>query len=167
MWAAVMLGAVAAASGQSQAPAPAKAVLSNFFWMTGSWIDDSGGNVSEEVWSAPSGDSMMGMWRYIQGGKTQIYELLTLHVEGSGIVLRLRHFDPQLAAREDKEKSLELKLVAWKDREARFEGTEVSGTGLVALTYRNPSEDRLSVTLEKGGKTQEFAFRRAPQGFVH
>jgi len=44
-------------------------------WLAGRWVDDSGGNLSEEVWTAPSGDSMQGMWRYVVSGKTRIYEI--------------------------------------------------------------------------------------------
>ena len=146
---------------QTTAPAPSRAVLSDLSWMAGRWIDDSGGNLSEEIWSAPSGDSMMGMWRYVSGGEVRIFELLTISVEPTGIVMRLRHFDPDLAAREDKGNPVTLALVGWKPREAAFEGPAVGAPGLVRLTYRRPSEDTLTSTLEKDGRTQEFTFRRA------
>jgi hypothetical protein len=37
----------------------------------------------------------------------------------------------------------------------------VGAPGNVRLTYRSPSEDVLTSTLEKDGKKQEFSFRRA------
>ena len=151
----------AAVFAQTSAPAPSRAVLSDLSWMAGRWIDDSGGNLSEEIWSAPSGDSMMGMWRYVSGGEVRIFELLTVSVEPTGIVMRLRHFDPELTAREDKGTPVELALVGWKPREAAFEGPAVGAPGIVRLTYRRPSEDTLTSTLEKDGRTQEFTFRRA------
>jgi hypothetical protein len=149
------------ALAQTTAPAPSRAVLSDLSWMTGRWIDDSGGNLSEEIWSPPSGDSMMGMWRYVSGGQARIFELLTISVEPAGIVLRLRHFDPELVAREDKGTPVELSLVGWTPGEAVFEGPAVGAPGNVRLTYRNPSEDALTSTLEMDGKKQEFSFRRA------
>jgi hypothetical protein len=156
------VAALAAASpAQTSAPAPSRAVLSDLSWMSGRWIDDSGGNLSEEIWSAPSGDSMMGMWRYVSGGQARIFEMLTISVEPAGIVLRLRHFDPELVAREDKATPVELSLIGWTPGEAVFEGPAVGSRGLVRLTYRNPSEDTLTSTLEKDGKKQEFSFRRA------
>ena len=115
----------AAVFAQTSAPAPSRAVLSDLSWMAGRWVDDSGGNLSEEIWSAPSGDSMMGMWRYVSGGQVRIFELLTVSVEPTGIVMRLRHFDPELTAREDKGTPVELALVGWKPREAAFEGPAV------------------------------------------
>jgi hypothetical protein len=156
-----MLALPSAAVAQAPAPAPSRAVLADLSWMAGRWIDDSGSNLSEEVWTAPEGDSMMGMWRYMSGGKTRIYELLTISLEPDGIVMRLRHFDPALVGREDKDKPVELPLVAWKPREAAFEGPAVGSPGMVRLTYRRPTDDTLATTLEKDGKTQEFRFRRA------
>ena len=150
------------ALAQTSAPAPSRAVLSDLSWMAGRWIDDSGGNLSEEIWSAPSGDSMMGMWRYVSSGKVRIFEMLTIGEHEGGLALRLRHFDPALVGREDKERPVVLKLVRLADREAVFEGTEYSDKGTVRLTYRRPSDDTLAVTLDKAGGKEEFRFRRAP-----
>lgn len=155
------LAITAVSLAQDKAPAPSRAVLSDLSWMTGRWIDDSRGDLSEEIWSPPSGDSMMGMWRYMSGGQTKIFELLTISVEAGGMVLRLRHFDPELVAREDKGTPVELSLIAWTPGEAVFEGPAVGSPGNVRLTYRNPSEDTLTSTLEKDGRKQEFQFRRA------
>lgn len=138
------------------------ASLTNLAWMSGRWVDDSGGNFSEEIWTAPSGDSMMGMWRMVAGGKAKIFELLSIKAESDGIIMRLRHFDPRLVAREEREKPVELTLVGWKAREARFEGPAVGASGLVSLTYRRSSDDTLTCTLEKEGKKEEYSFRRAP-----
>jgi hypothetical protein len=137
------------------------AALSDFSWLTGRWIDDSGGNLSEEAWSAPAGDGMQGMWRYVAGGKTRIYELLTIASEDGGVVMRLRHFDSKLVGWEDKATPFVLKLVSFNQGQAVFEGPEIAGSGLVRLTYAMPSDDSLTVTLEKQGKKEGFSFRRA------
>ena len=88
--------------------------------------------------------------------------MLTIGEHEGGLALRLRHFDPRLAGREDKERPVVLKLVRLANREAAFVGTEYSGTGTVRLTYRRPSDDTLAVTLDKAGGKEEFRFRRAP-----
>jgi Domain of unknown function (DUF6265) len=137
--------------------------LADLSWFAGRWVDDSGGNLSEETWTAPSGDSMQGMWRYVSGGTTVIYELLTITTEPGGIVMRLRHFDPKLAGREDKTGPIEMKLVSSKERQASFLGEEAGVKGSVRLTYSRPSDDRFVCVLEKEGNKEEFAFRRAPQ----
>ena len=86
-------------------------------------------------------------------------ELLSIIEEQGGPVFRLRHFDPRMAAREEKDKPLALALVSLKDREAAFEGPG-QPTGTVRLTYRQAGPDVLSVTLDKDGGSQTFQFRR-------
>jgi hypothetical protein len=160
-WSFLAALAFTAAALAQTAPSPSRAVLSDLSWMAGRWIDESGGNLSEEVWSAPAGDSMMGMWRYVAGGKVAIFEILTITLVSNGIMLRLRHFDPDLVGREDKATPVALALVGWSEREATFEGPAVGAPGTVRLTYRSPSDDALVSVLEKDGRKQEFAFRRA------
>jgi hypothetical protein len=158
----VALAAARLPATLTEAQEPKAPRLADLAWMAGRWIDDTGGNLSEEIWAAPVGDSMMGMWRYVAGGKVRIFEMLTIGEHEGGLALRLRHFDPRLAGREDKERPVVLKLVRLANREAAFEGTEYSGCGTVRLTYRRPSDDTLAVTLDKAGGKEEFRFRRAP-----
>jgi hypothetical protein len=152
LYAALLLATVPAALAESPK-------LADLSWFAGRWVDDSGGDLSEEIWTAPAGDSMVGMWRYVSGGKVKIYEILTISSEEGGIVLRLRHFDPKLVGREDKATPVALKLTGWKPGEARFEGPAVGAPGTLALTYRR-SGDALMSTLEKDGRKQEFSFRK-------
>lgn len=137
---------------------PIPGTLDDVAFMAGHWVEEDGGSLSEEVWTLPSGDSMLGMWRYLADGRVQIFEILTLKAEEGGVTLRLRHFDPKLVGREDKETPVELRLVAKKPREAVFEG--LSGAGRVRLAYTSPEEGALVGVLEKGGEPQRFAFRR-------
>jgi hypothetical protein len=156
---AVLTAVLVAAPGALFAQQPA--TLADLSWFAGRWVDDAGGNLSEENWTAPSGDSMQGMWRYVSGGKARIYELLTITAEDGGIVMRLRHFDPKLVGREDKTAPLALKLVSWKSRAAVFEGPAVGAAGLVRLSDASPSDDTFVCTLDKEGKKEEYSFRRA------
>jgi hypothetical protein len=142
--------------------------LADLSWLEGHWRDESGGSLSEEIWTAPAGDSLMGMWRWAQDGKVRVLELLAIKAEDGKLVLRFRHFDPKLAAREEKDRPLVWPLIRSGPREAVFEGPEASGKETARLTYRRPDEDTLVVVLEKGGKAQEFRYRRvtptAPTG---
>ena len=137
------------------------ASLSKMSWLAGRWVDDSGGNLSEETWTAPSGDGILGMWRLVVKGQIKLSEILTIQEENQTLVLRLRHFDAKLVGREEKDKPLELTLAGWSEREARFEGPGADGQGL-ALTYRHPDADTLACTVDLRGKKEEFTFKRAP-----
>jgi hypothetical protein len=141
---------------------PVPATLADAGFVAGRWVGDEDGAVSEETWSAPAGDAMLGTWRLVASGKTRVVELLSISAEGGTLVLRLRHFDPGLAAREEKDRPLVLPLVRRGDGALRFEGPRVDGgEGPVALTYERKGGG-LVVTLEKDGKAQPFTFRRAP-----
>jgi hypothetical protein len=150
----------AQAPGPADAVAPVAATLDDVSFMSGHWTGGEGGDLSEEVWTAPEGDSMMGMWRYVAGGKVRIFELLALTAEGPNVVLRIRHFDPKFVGREEKDRAVALPLVAKGPAEAVFEGPEYGVQGTVRLTYRRGEGETLTSVLEKGGKKQEFHFRR-------
>ncbi len=100
-----------AVSADSTSPSLAK-----LSWLAGRWVDDSGGNLSEETWTAPSGDGILGMWRLVVGGQIKLSELLSIQAEGQTLVLRLRHFDAKLVGREERDKPLELTLAGWSER---------------------------------------------------
>src|SRR2546425_316938 len=78
----------AATAGGASAPG-----ISDMAWIAGHWVDESAGDLSEETWGPPSGDCVVGMWRWVVGGKVKLYELLTITAEPDGLVMRLRHFD--------------------------------------------------------------------------
>jgi hypothetical protein len=137
--------------------APCLAALA---WLAGHWVDEPGGDLSEEVWTEPHGDSMLGMWRWVSARSARAVELLAIGVEAGRPVLRLRHFDGRLVAREERDRPLTWPLLRTGPREAVFEGSEGSGRGKARLTYRSPDPDTLVAILEKGGKPQEFRYRR-------
>jgi hypothetical protein len=137
---------------QDAARPPLLASLADVAFMAGHWVGGDPGDLSEEVWSAPEGDSMMGMWRFVKKGATRIYEMLTLTSEEGKVVLRIRHFDPKLVAREEKERAVELLLVV--------KGPEYNVKGIVRLTYTRPADDTLESVLEKEGSQMEFRFKR-------
>jgi hypothetical protein len=145
--------ASAQAPGRSAPPTPA---LPEVAFLAGQWAEVSEKVLSEEIWTASSGDSMAGIWRNVTDGKLQSFALLSIREEGGVPVLRLRHFDADLVPRE--EKALVLKLVDKGDRYARFEGSAAGSSGPVTLVYKRDG-DALSGTLTRDGKTEDFRFR--------
>lgn len=141
------------------ASATEKPTLALTTFMTGHWVGEAGGAFSEEVWTAPEGDSMVGMWRLVKDGKTQLFELLTVSTDTEhGLVMRLRHFNADLVGWEEKDKPFVFPLVRSGEGEVAFEGEGTEGK--VRLTYRRDGAEGLVAVLEKGGKTSEFRYRR-------
>jgi hypothetical protein len=135
--------------------------LRDVSFMVGRWVDEEKGTLSEEIWSVPGGDSMMGMWRLSVGGKAKVFEFLTMVEEEGRVTFRLRHFDRRGVAWEEKDKPLVLPLVVKGASLAVFEGDGKSG--ILRLTYRREGE-ALVGRLEKAGEAPvDYRFRRAPQ----
>lgn len=65
---------------------PAKASLNDLAWMTGSWSGSSQGIEMEEHWTAPRGNSMIGIHRDVGKGRTVSFEFLRIEVRNDQIV---------------------------------------------------------------------------------
>lgn len=153
--------ATPAAPAASPTPAPLAAAsgLAAASFMQGHWIGVQDGALSEEIWTAPVGDSMLGLWRLVADGRARIYELLAISTDPDrGLVLRLRHFDGQLRAREEQDRPLVLHLHHADDGEVAFEGT--GSDSVVRLVYRRDGTDGLVAVLERGPRRDEFRYRR-------
>ncbi len=79
------------------APAKGEKTVASLGFLTGTWTGKMGEDLVDETWSAPSGDSIIGMFRWQAGGKeTTMWELLAITKEADGPTLRLRHFGKDL-----------------------------------------------------------------------
>lgn len=145
---------------RQQAPAPVVngPLVQDLAFLAGRWRGGVAGGLFDEEWSAPSADTMMGMFRYMENGKVQFYEFMTIEATPTGPVLRLRHFDQGLVAWEDKEAALSFPVVSFSENQVVF-ATSDKGT---KVTYRRSQPDSLVAILERssGGHAgkQEFDF---------
>ena len=143
-----------------QAPAPVVngPLVQDLAFLVGRWRGGVAGGLLDEEWSAPSADNMMGMFRYMENGKVQFYEFMSIEAAETGPVLRLRHFDPGLAAWEDKEGALSFPVASYAENQVVFATPDKS----TKLTYRRSQPESLVVILERsaGGHAgkQEFDF---------
>ena len=49
--------------------------LENIAWISGTWHGKAFGGITEEIWSEPSGGSMMASFKLINDGKVTFYEI--------------------------------------------------------------------------------------------
>lgn len=132
------------------------ATLAEMNFLVGHWTGNAFGGVSEEIWAKPAGGAMMGMFRQINNGKIVFYELMTLVEEQGTILMRLRHFNPNLTGWEEKDKTVDFKFVGKKDGVIHFEG--------MAFRPEGKPEGNEAVTVflairQKDGSVHEEAFR--------
>lgn len=102
-------------------PPFAKADISDVAWLAGNWIKQDGKNLLQELWTEPTGDGMVGSFRWIKEGKVWIYELMTIRQEDGTLVFRFRHFGNDMTAWEPKTEPITYRLLSLGDREAVFE----------------------------------------------
>ena len=126
--------------------APAPPTIADLAWMQGHWQATFGGTQLEEYWSEPLGDCMMGAFRWVNGGKVTLFELLTIVQEEDALVLRLKHFGRDLAGHEEKDEAWTYPLARVQDREAVFENPERDSPR--RFIYRRTGEDTLLIRLE-------------------
>ena len=143
--------ALSKATSGSEATPPRVADLT---WMAGHWAMERQRDTLDEVWSKPSGDCVMGVFRWIKRGKIWMYELLTIRDEESGPVYRFRHFSDQLRAWEEKDKPLTFAYLSHGPGEIVFENPERDHPR--RFVFRMEREDTLLVRLEGYRKGELF-----------
>jgi hypothetical protein len=63
-----------------------RANLSDLAWMAGSWSSTENGKVSEEYWTAPAGDLMLGIHRDVDGERAA-FEFLRIELSEAGTAM--------------------------------------------------------------------------------
>jgi len=88
-----------------------KATLEDVAWIEGHWQGEAFGGVTEEIWSPPLGDSMMFSFKLVADGKVQFYELGHIQQLDETLLLQLKHFHGNLKGWEEKNETVDFKLV--------------------------------------------------------
>lgn len=133
--------------GDAQSPS---ADISELSWIEGSWQGEAFGGETEEVWTAPSAGSMMGMFKLISEGEISFYELMTIVEKEGSLLLRIKHFDKDMTGWEEKDKSVEFPLVDIKKNAVYFDG----------LTFKKVSDNEMQVFVNIEGEEVEFVYFR-------
>jgi hypothetical protein len=146
-----LFSAACAAQAQTRA-----ATIDDAAWLAGRWVGEGFGGQMEESWAPPVGGQMIGHFRHWRDGQPQFYEFMVMDVVEGGVRMRLKHFNPD--------------YTAWEDRETwtTFEPVSVSSDAIIfdGLAIRRESEDRIAMTIRiRDGETVSehiLRFQRAP-----
>lgn len=127
-----------------------KATLEDIKWIEGHWRGEAFGGITEEIWSPPLGGSMMCAFKLVVDGKVQFYEICVISEENNTIILRLKHFHPDLKGWEKQDETRNFRLVKVTDNAVYFEG----------FTFKKKSKDEivLYVVIKNEGKIEEVEF---------
>ena len=98
------------------------ASLDDAAFLVGSWTGTGFGQRFEETWNPPSAGSMVGMFKLYDGDEVAFYELMTLSVQDGSLSLRVRHFNADFSAWEEKAEFVGFRLVKLAENELHFGG---------------------------------------------
>lgn len=126
------------------------AQIKSLDWLAGTWVGEAFGGTFEEVWSPPSGDSMMGMFKLTNEGTTSFYELIIIREIENTLILQLKHFGDDLKGWEEKDETMDFKLVQMEPDAVHFEG----------YSFYRKSNDQVDcyVVIDDEGKKTEYKF---------
>ena len=105
------------------------AKVSDLSWMVGEWTGEGFGAVLFETYSEPIGGQMPGHFYVANDGKASMYEFVMIAEVGDSIEYRVRHFNPDMTAWEEKERFVRFPLVAAEGNNWYFDGLTIRRTG--------------------------------------
>ena len=138
-------------------PPPAR--IEDLAWLIGHWQGEGLGGRSYETISPPVAGQMAGHFQQVSDEGLQFYEFYHFVPHNGSILLRIRHFHPDLTGWEERTETVDFPLVAIEEGALYFDG----------LTMRRNGPDGLEtfvMATNRSGEQQEFGFtfrRAAPR----
>lgn len=99
-----------------------QATLADMSWLVGAWTGPAMGGTAEEFWSPPSAGTMVGSFKLMKDGEVLFYEFMLLAEEQGTLSLKLKHFNANLEAWEEKEDYVNFRLVKIAEDAVHFSG---------------------------------------------
>jgi len=128
-----------------------KATFDDVLWIQGHWRGEAFGGLTEEIWSPPLGDSMMFVFKLVVDNKVQFYEVGGIRQVDETLIMQLKHFHGDFKGWEEKDKTVDFKLVKIEGNKVYFDG----------LTFEKMNDNEMNVYVvieEKDGKQEEVKF---------
>lgn len=124
--------------------------LENIAWISGTWHGEAFGGKTEEIWSKPSGGSMMASFKLIADGKVQFYEIEIIREIENSLILQLKHFGNDLKGWETKDETVDFPLKYITEKKVVFEG----------MTFEKVSDNEMNVfvDIKENGKVETVKF---------
>ena len=127
--------------------------IAELAWIAGDWQTPAGGKARiEEHWTAPAGDTMIGVGRSIAGGKTVEFEYLRIEQRAEQIYY--------VASPKGRCPGTDFKLTRLAGQEATFENPEHDFPK--RIIYRKNSDGSLTASIDGGAGTKSMSFAYQP-----
>ncbi len=112
--------------------------LENIAWIAGTWHGEAFGGITEEIWSEPSGGSMMASFKLINEGKITFYEIEVIREIENTLILQLKHFGADLKGWETKDETVDFRLKEITENKVVFEG----------MTFEKASDNEMNIYVD-------------------
>lgn len=129
-----------------------RASLDEVSWISGHWHGEAFGGIVEEVWTEPLGPSMMGSFKLVANDKVVFYEILIIKEIEESLILQLKHFSGDLEGWEEKDETVDFKLMKVAPNAVYFNG----------MTFVRENETNMTVYVvihNEDGEQHEEAFK--------
>lgn len=119
-------------------------------WLAGHWRGEAFGGITEEIWTPPLGGSMMGTFKLVVNNEVNFYEIETISEINNTLILKLKHFHANLKGWEEKNQTIDFRLVKVTENKVYFDGFTIERISI--------SEINMYVVIEDGGQQSEVKF---------
>lgn len=132
------------------------ATIEDVSFLIGHWIGEGLGACAEELMAPFAGGQIMGMFRQMTAeGDLQFYEFYTIAEKDGSLILRIKHFNPDLTGWEEKGETVDFPLIAIEGTTAYFDGLTFSRQGKKGFA---------SAVMIEGQGVESFEMRKAKAG---
>lgn len=123
-------------------------------WMAGYWKGTGFGGDCEELWLPPQGNSMTGIFRFVENGKLVFSEYMVLHESEGQLLLKVKHFSDDFFPWEEKEKWINFRFIKTTGQTAYFSGLTIQ---------RDGDSMTLKLAMEQDGKRsiETFVYQKS------
>lgn len=119
-----------------------EANLKNIEWLVGHWKGEAFGGIAEEIWSPPLGGVMMFSFRLVADKAISFYEFGHILETNGTLILQLKHFNADLSGWEEREETIDFKLVKVEENRLYFN----------EFTIERISDNEINMYVEVGEK---------------
>jgi hypothetical protein len=126
---------------------PPAATLADASMLVGSWTGTAFGGTHEEVWNPPSAGSMVGLFKLMHDGEVSMYEILLLTEEEGTLNLKVKHFNADFSAWEDKKDHVTFRFIKADEDALHFSG--------ISFYRINDNEMHAYIAMRSGDEVRE------------
>ena len=126
---------------------PPAATLADASLLVGSWTGTAFGGSLEEVWNPPSAGSMVGFFKLVHDDEVSFYEILLLAEEEGTLNLKVKHFNADFSAWEEKEDHVTFRFIKAEENALHFSG--------ISFYRINDDEMHAYIVMRSGDEVRE------------